>query len=155
MEKKKTSLGPPASASPGQKGICHLESCGRTFSDKGLSQGQGQPAERKVEPESTVPGQAEMSLPRGLEQGCRDQVSMPVLLSASGSATIHSQAWVLSLAPSLQDSTSVPPLASGLPALPLPQPVCLYPWPSVCLPLAIFHRHGPQVFLKLSVHPQS
>ena len=58
MGKKKTILGPPASASPGQKGICHSESCGGTFSDKGLSQGQGQPAEREVEPESPVPGQA-------------------------------------------------------------------------------------------------
>lgn len=59
MEKKKTSLGLPASASPGQKGICHSESCRGTFSDKGLSQGQGQPAEREVEPERPVPGQAE------------------------------------------------------------------------------------------------
>ena len=153
MEKKKTSLGLPTSASPGQKGTCHSESCGETFSDKGLSQGQGQPAEREVEPESPVPGQAETASGAGARlRGTGIDASsslslglchhpLPALGSLSGSfpAGLH-----------FCSSSCL-----RLPAPPLPQPVCLCPWPSLCLALAISHRHGPQVFLKLSVPPQS
>ena len=109
---------PPTSAYPGRKGIYRSESCRATLSDKGLSQGQGQPCEREVEPEIPVPRASWDVCQGGWSPAAGTRWCCLVLLAASGSAP--SPGFSSSLAPSL---------ASGLLALPLPQPVSLCPWP--------------------------